>query len=57
CKKRLTPDLDSGYVPMTGKSGHALVRRIERYVDGHPLYQDTNNSSKDFYETDACSLR
>lgn len=57
CKKRLTPDLDSGYVPMTSKQSHAVVRRIENYKDGHPIYQDTNNSSNDFYEADHCSLK
>lgn len=56
-KKRLTPDLDSGYVTMTSKQSHAVVRRIESYKDGHPIYQDTNNSSNDFYEADHCSLK
>lgn len=56
-KKRLTPDLDSGYVPITSKQGHAVVRRIESYKEGHPIYQDTNNSTNDFYEADHCSLK
>ena len=58
CKKRLTPDIDNGHVNLTNQLGHALIRRIERYTaDGHPIYQDTNNSTNDFYEADKCSLR
>lgn len=57
CKKRLTPDLDNGYVALTHGYGHALVRRVEKQVDGHDIYQDTNNSSNDFYETEKCSLK
>lgn len=58
CKKRLTPDIDNGHVDLTNQQGHALIRRIERYTDdGHPIYQDTNNSTNDFYEADRCSLR
>lgn len=57
CKKRLTPDLDNGYVALLNGHGHAVVRRIEKTVDGKAVYQDTNNSTNDFYETDNCSLR
>lgn len=58
CKKRLTPDIDNGHADLTNGLGHALIRRIERYTtDGHPIYQDTNNSTNDFYEADRCSLR
>ena len=57
CKKRITADLDNGYVSLTGGYGHALVRKVEKTVNGHAVYQDTNNSSNDFYEADNCSLR
>lgn len=57
CKKRLTSDLDNGYVTLTGGYGHSLVRKVEKTVDGHDIYQDTNNSTNDFYETGNCSLR
>lgn len=58
CKKRLTPDLDNGYIVMLNGQGRALVRKVERTTaDGHAIYQDTNNSTNDFYETDHCSLR
>ena len=57
CKKRLTSDLDAGYAPLTGGYGHSLIRKVETTVDGHAIYQDTNNSSNDFYEADNCSLR
>lgn len=57
CKKRLTPDLDNGYVTLLNGYGHSLVRKVEKTVDGHAVYQDTNNSTNDFYETDHCSLR
>ena len=57
CKKRLTSDLDAGYATLTGGYGHSLIRKVETTVDGHAIYQDTNNSSNDFYEADNCSLR
>ena len=58
CKKRLTADIDNGHVDLLNGLGHALHRHIERYTaDGHPIYQDTNNSTNDFYEADHCSLR
>ncbi|MCM1078904.1 MAG: DUF4876 domain-containing protein [Bacteroidales bacterium] len=57
CKKRMTPDLDNGYVSLYNGLGHSLVRKVEKTVDGHVVYQDTNNSTNDFYETDNCSLR
>lgn len=55
--KRLTADLDNGYVTLNSGYGHALVRKVERTADGHNIYQDTNNSTNDFYEADQCSLR
>jgi hypothetical protein len=57
CKKRLTPDLDNGYATLTGGYGHALIRKVEKTVDGNAVYQDTNNSTNDFYEAENCSLR
>lgn len=57
CKKRLTPDLDNGYVSMLGGYGHSVMRKVEKQVDGHNVYQDTNNSTNDFYEAETCSLR
>lgn len=57
CKKRLTPDLDNGYATLTGGYGHSVIRKVEKTVDGHAIYQDTNNSTNDFYEADNCSLR
>ena len=57
CKKRITPDLDTGYATLTGGYSHSLIRKVEKTVDGHAIYQDTNNSTNDFYEADHCSLR
>lgn len=57
CKKRLTPDLDNGSVSMLGGYGHSVIRKVEKHVDGHNVYQDTNNSTNDFYEAETCSLR
>ena len=57
CKKRLTSDLDNGYATLTGGYGHALIRKVEKTVDGNAVYQDTNNSTNDFYEAENCSLR
>lgn len=56
-RKRLTPDLDGGYALHSAYFGHSLTRRVERMENGHPIYQDTNNSSNDFYEAQSCSLR
>lgn len=56
-KKRLTPDLDNGYVSFTHGYGHSVIRKIEKTFNGHNIYLDTNNSSKDFYEAESCSLR
>lgn len=57
CKKRLTPDLDNGYATLTGGYGHSVIRKVEKTVNGHAIYQDTNNSTNDFYEANNCSLR
>lgn len=59
--KRLTADVDAGYVGLTNKQGHALCRRVDEEATaasgGHTVYQDTNNSTNDFYESPSCSLR
>ena len=59
--KRLTADIDAGYVSLTNKQGHSLCRRIDEEATaasgGHTVYQDTNNSTNDFYEAPSCSLR
>ena len=61
CVKRLTADVDAGYVWLTNKKGHSLHRHIDKEATeasgGHTVYKDTNNSSNDFYERDICSLR
>lgn len=57
CKKRITADLDNGYATLTAGYGHSLIRKVEKTVNGHAVYQDTNNSTNDFYEADNCSLR
>lgn len=62
CVKRLTADVDAGYVGMTNKQGHSLCRRIDEEATAaiggaHNIYQDTNNSTNDFYEATTCSLR
>lgn len=59
-KKRLTPDIDNGYVALNGGYGHSLIRLLDERATseaGHNVYKDTNNSSNDFYEADRCSLR
>lgn len=56
-KKRLTSDIDNGYISFINGFGHSLIRKVEKIVDGHNVYQDTNNSTDDFYEADHCSLK
>lgn len=58
-KKRMTPDIDNGYVEMKGGFGHSVIRKKDEAASaaaGHDIYVDTNNSSNDFYEADKCSL-
>ena len=61
CVKRLTADVDAGYVWLTNKMGHSLCRRIDGQATaasgGHTVYVDTNNSTNDFYEIQSCSLK
>lgn len=56
-KKRITPDLDNGAVMHTSQQGHSLIRKVDKVVDGHNIYLDTNNSTNDFYEASQCSLK
>lgn len=58
--KRLTADIDAGYVWLTHQHGHSLCRNIDQQAteaSGHTVYQDTNNSTNDFYERKQCSLK
>jgi len=58
--KRLTADIDAGYVWLTHQHGHSLCRNIDQQAteaSGHTVYQDTNNSTNDFYERMQCSLK
>ncbi|MBQ0072676.1 MAG: DUF4876 domain-containing protein [Prevotella sp.] len=60
CKKRLTPDIDNGYVTLYGGHGHSVIRKIDEETTaktGHAVYIDTNNSSNDFVEAEKCSLK
>lgn len=60
CKKRLTSDIDNGYVTLTNGYGHSLIRRIDEEATrkhGHDIYIDTNNSTNDFIESEQCSLK
>lgn len=58
-KKRMTPDIDNGYVETNGGYSHAVVRKRDEAASaaaGHDVYADTNNSSEDFYEADKCTI-
>ena len=58
--KRLTASVDVGAVYMTARYGHSVERRIdevETELQGHIVYQDTNNSTNDFIERERASLR
>ncbi len=58
--KRLSPVLDAGYVLQTDVYlGRSLMRRTdmaESAKAGYEVLEDTNNSLKDFYETEKQSL-
>lgn len=59
-KKRMTSDIDNGYVQMTSGYGHAVVRKLDTEASemaGRDIYVDTNNSTNDFYEADSCSIK
>lgn len=48
--KKLSMELDAGFgfVPGGSYSSQALIRRVEKVVDGRRILMDTNNSSVDF---------
>ncbi len=57
--KRLTASIDVGHVDLTARQGHALQRRVDQEAttrQGHTVYQDTNNSTADFVESERASL-
>lgn len=59
--KRLCSDIDAGAVTFVGLPlGRTLHRRLDEQASeaaGYAIYQDTNNSSDDFYERATQSLR
>lgn len=59
--KRLRADVDAGAVAFSGMpQGHTVHRRLDEEATrqaGFEVYQDTNNSSNDFYERATQSLR
>ncbi|MBQ9549087.1 MAG: DUF4876 domain-containing protein [Bacteroidales bacterium] len=58
--KRLGPMIDAGFVYQSDTyTGHSLMRRrneAKSAAAGYEVLQDTNNSTKDFYETEQQSL-
>ena len=58
--KRLPDDTDAGFVTLSRSfMGHTLHRRLDETASeaaGYEIYQDTNNSSNDFYEREVQSL-
>ena len=58
--KRLPDDVDAGFVTLSRTfMGHSLHRRLDEAATeaaGYEIYQDTNNSSNDFYEREVQSL-
>lgn len=59
--KRLHTDVDAGYVGFSGTSQcHTVHRKLNEEATaaaGFEIYEDTNNSSNDFYERETPSLR
>lgn len=58
-EKRITADVDAGYIFQTPRQGHSLIRKIDKEATeraGHNIYVDTNNSTNDFEETQRASL-
>lgn len=59
--KRLSPAIDAGFIPFSAPSlGHTLCRKVdeaETGVKGYEVLVDSNNSMKDFYESDMQSLK
>ena len=58
--KRLPDEIDAGFVTLSRSFlGHTLHRRMDETATaaaGYAIYQDTNNSSNDFYEREVQSL-
>ena len=55
--KRLTTNVDAGFIFMENQNeGLAVVRKIESVEGGRIVYRDTNNSSEDF-EVKPASLK
>lgn len=58
--KRLNDEVDAGFVYLSASFlGHTLHRRLDEAASaaaGFEIYQDTNNSSNDFYEREVQSL-
>lgn len=55
--KRLTTNVDAGFIFMENQNeGLAVVRKIESVEGGRIIYRDTNNSSEDF-EVKPASLK
>jgi hypothetical protein len=58
--KRLVTSIDAGYVTQTDiYQGHTLFRNTDETATaekGYEVLQDTNNSTKDFYERKTQSL-
>ena len=58
-EKRMTSDVDAGYILHTPRQGHALMRKIDEQATeqvGRNVYVDTNNSTNDFVENQRASL-
>ena len=59
-KKRIAPAIDASYITLSKSfEGHTLMRRVDETKSskmGFEVLQDTNNSSKDFYERETQSL-
>lgn len=59
--KRLSPEVDAGFSVLSQtKMGHTIHRKLDEEATaekGYDIYQDTNNSSNDFYERETQSLR
>ena len=58
--KRMIPEVDNGFITMTSYHGNSIHRKIDQEATaaagGRIVYQDTNNSSNDFYVREFASL-
>ncbi|HCY40065.1 MAG TPA: hypothetical protein DHV48_01705 [Prolixibacteraceae bacterium] len=50
--KRFPPELDAGYtlVSSGSRSGKCVRRKVQGVINGRAIYQDTNNSTEDFFK-------